>query len=51
MTSPNSIYIPIGLTYKDFRAEYFATYINSRSGSYLCKQFCFPQKYTENEKK
>lgn len=45
MTSPYSIYIPIGITYKDYKAEYFAAYIDSGSGSCLCKPDCFPNKY------
>ena len=31
MTSPYSIYILIGLTYPDYKAEKFATYIDSES--------------------
>ena len=48
MTSPYSIYIPIGITYKDFKAEYFAAYIDSGSGSCLCKPDCFPQQYHQD---
>ena len=47
MTSQYSIYIPIGITYKDYKAEYFAAYIDSGSGTCLCKPTCFPQQYHE----
>ena len=50
MTSPNGIYIPIELTYKDYKAEYFVAYIDSGLGSCLCKWSCFPKKYTKKLK-
>ena len=40
MTSPFSIYILIGLTYPDYKAEPFATYIDSGSGICLSKLAC-----------
>ncbi|KAJ0435388.1 putative nucleotidyltransferase, Ribonuclease H [Helianthus annuus] len=48
MTSPKSIYIPIGITYKDYKAEYFAAYIDSGSGLCICKPDCFPKDYHED---
>ena len=48
MTSPKSIYIPIGITYKDYKAEYFAAYIDSGSGLCICKPDCFPKEYHED---
>ena len=45
MTSPFSIYILIGITYTDYKAEPFAAYINSRSGLCLSKSDCFPIEY------
>lgn len=48
MTSPYSIYIPIGITYKDYRAEYFAAYIDNGSGMCLCKPDCFPSTYKQD---
>lgn len=48
MTSPHSIYIPIGITYKDYKAEYFAAYIDSGSGICVCKPDCYPEKYHED---
>ena len=48
MTSPFSIYILIGLTYLDYKAEPFADYIDSGSGLCLPKPDCFPQEYHEN---
>ncbi|KAL5743979.1 hypothetical protein ACOSQ2_027095 [Xanthoceras sorbifolium] len=48
MTSPYSIYIPIGVTYKDYKAEYFAAYIDSGSGCCVSKPQCFPEKYHQD---
>ena len=48
MTSPFSIYILIGLTYPDYKAEPFAAYIDSGSGLCLYKPDCFPPEYHEN---
>jgi len=48
MTSSKSIYIPIGITYKDYKAEYFAAYIDSGSGVCVCKPDCFPKEYHED---
>ena len=48
MTSPYSIYILIGLTYPDYKAENFAAYIDSGSGLCLAKDDCFPKQYHEN---
>jgi hypothetical protein len=48
MTSPNSIYIPIGITYKDYKAEYFAAFIDSGSGLCICKPDCYPKEYHED---
>ena len=45
MTSPFSIYILIGLTYPDYKAEPFAAYIDSGSGICLSKPACFPEEY------
>ena len=45
MTSPYSTYIPIGVTYKEYKAEHFTAYIDSGSGSCLCKKDCFPKEY------
>ena len=45
MTSPFSIYILIGLTYPDYKAEPFAAYIDSGSGFCLSKSACFPDEY------
>jgi hypothetical protein len=45
MTNPYSIYIPIGITYKDYKTEYFVAYINSGSGTCMCKADCFPKEY------
>ena len=45
MTSPFSIYILIGLTYPDYKAEPFAAYIDSGSGICLSKSACFPEEY------
>ena len=48
MTSPFSIYILIGLTYPDYKAEPFAAYIDSGSSLCLSKPDCFPLEYHEN---
>ena len=48
MTSPKSIYIPIGITYKNYKAEYFAAYVDSGSGLCICKSECFPEEYHED---
>jgi hypothetical protein len=48
MTSPYSIYIPIGITYKDYKVEYFAAYNDSGAGTCLCKAECFPKEYQQN---
>ena len=45
MTSPLSIYIPIGVTYKDYKAEYFAAYIDNGAGTCICRPECFPTEY------
>ena len=45
MTSPFSIYILIGLTYPDYKAEPFAAYVDSGSGICLSKSACFPEEY------
>ena len=45
MTSPFSIYILIGITYTDYKADSFAAYINSGSGLCLSKSNCFPVEY------
>lgn len=45
MTSPYSIYIPIGITYKDYKAEYFAAYIDCGAGICICKPDCYPKEY------
>ena len=45
MTSPFSIYILIGLTYPDYKAEPFAAYIDFGSGLCLAKFDCFPPEY------
>ena len=47
MTSPFSIYILIGVTYFDYKAEPFAAYIDSGFGLCLAKSDCFPPKYHE----
>ena len=47
MTSPFSIYILIGVTYLDYKAEPFAAYIDSGSSLCLAKSDCFPPKYHE----
>ena len=47
MTSQYSIYIPIGITYTDNKVEYFAGYVDSGSGTYLCKATYFPPQYHE----
>ena len=47
MTSPFSIYILIGVTYPDYKAEPFAAYINFGSGLCLAKSDCFTPKYHE----
>jgi len=46
--SSNGIYIPIGLTYPDYKVEYFATYIDSGLGTCLYKRTCFLENYIEN---
>ena len=48
MTSPYSIYILVGLTYPNYKAENFATYIDSRLGLCFAKEDCFPRQYHEN---
>ena len=45
MTSPFSIYILIGLTYPDYKAEPFAAYIDYGSGFCLSKPDSFPAEY------
>ena len=45
MTSPFSIYILIGLTYPDYKAEPFVAYIDSSSELCLAKSDCFPPEY------
>lgn len=50
MTSPLSIYIPIGLTYKDYKVEYFAAYIDNGAGTCICKPECFPKEYHQQLK-
>ena len=45
MTSPFSIYILIGITYLDYKAEPFAAYIDSGFGLCLSKPNCFPTEY------
>ena len=47
MTSPCSIYILIGLTYPDYKAENFAAYIDSGLGLCFAKEDCFPKQYHE----
>ena len=48
MTSSFSLYILVGLTYSDYKAEPFAAYIDSGSGLCLSKPNCFPLEYHEN---
>lgn len=48
MTSRNSVYIPIGITYKDYKAEYFAAYMDSGAGICVCKPECYPKEYHQN---
>ena len=48
MSSPYSIYILIELTYPDYKAENFTTYIDSGSGLSFAKEDCFPKQYHEN---
>ena len=45
MSSPFSIYILIGLTYPDYKAEPFAAYVDSGSSICLSKSACFPEEY------
>ena len=45
MTSRYSIYIPIGITYAEYKPEYFAAHIDIGAGTCLCKPTCFPETY------
>lgn len=46
MLSPYSIYIPIGIIYKDYKTEYFVSFLDSGSESCLCRLLdCFLQYY------
>ena len=48
MTSRSSVYIPMGITYKDYKAEYFAAYIDSGAGLCVCKPECYPKEYHQD---
>ena len=46
-TSPFSIYIPVGVLYEKYRAEYFAAYIDSRADICTAKRRVFPKEIEE----
>ena len=47
MTSPFSIYITVGMIYEQYKAEYFAAYIDSGSGICTAKPGVFPSEAME----
>ena len=47
MTSLFSIYIYVGMLYDQYKTEYFATHIDSRSGISMAKPGVFPKEARE----